>query len=611
MTSLVRSFLRSRLAVWLAALLFVVCWYAAAQSAIHWLLGVSPWRSAYGQDLAAHLLLAVPLFVLARGLPRFMLATAALFGSLTLANAIKLSILGAPLMPDDFLAARNLFLLLGSWQLLGAALMLLVPLVLLAWMVDWRRVRTWGVLAGLALAVGVAMQFAAPITREMDARLGDWGWNQRGNYQMRGLPLHLVQETLRNRSRREVPPRPTEVVAALGVLDGLTEGRFLEVGSRDKTRRNVHLILLESFWDPAALKAAGFSRDPLDREFRRLWKASGYAHALVPVFGGFTANSEFEALCGFPVTRDNVFFEGGLRRAAPCLPRHLADAGYLTIASHPNAAPFWNRINAYRRIGFETYWSDRDFVLDDMNREFLSDASLYRQVLEKIGPYLGGERPIFNYVLTYFGHLDYPLNERRPPRVEAARGDAVVSAYANTAYYKSRELMAFLRELRRRDPDGLIAVFGDHLPFLGPNFGGYTESGLLASEMGDFSDTMFRTMVSTPLILIDGRRGPVRLGDMPLYQLPAKLLELLGDPRPSIMALTAQPHGLPRIRPLPDMQLLVQGDGDGAQTCRGGQEPAACRAATDWLQAVETLRTDLFGGAQHALGVKSAEPEAI
>ena len=32
--------------------------------------------------------------------------------------------------------------------------------------------------------------------------------------------------------------------------------------------------------------------------------------------------------------------------------RLLADDGYQGIASHPNVAAFWNRVNAYRRIGF-------------------------------------------------------------------------------------------------------------------------------------------------------------------------------------------------------------------------------------------------------------------
>ncbi|MBU1139241.1 MAG: hypothetical protein KKA76_09710 [Proteobacteria bacterium] len=44
---------------------------------------------------------------------------------------------------------------------------------------------------------------------------------------------------------------------------------------------------------------------------------------------------------------------------------------------------FWNRTNAYRRMGFKAYWSIKDFNLDDMNYKFLSDASLYRQVVKK------------------------------------------------------------------------------------------------------------------------------------------------------------------------------------------------------------------------------------
>jgi len=34
-------------------------------------------------------------------------------------------------------------------------------------------------------------------------------------------------------------------------------------------------------------------------------------------------------------------------------------------------------------MGFKAYWSIKDFNLDDMNYKFLSDASLYRQVVKK------------------------------------------------------------------------------------------------------------------------------------------------------------------------------------------------------------------------------------
>jgi hypothetical protein len=181
----------------------------------------------------------------------------------------------------------------------------------------------------------------------------------------------------------------------------------------------------------------------------------------------------------------------------------------------------------------------------------------------------GSPRPVFNYLLTYFGHLPYPLNERRPDVITAAAGHEVVAAYANTLYYKSRELMAFLRELRAADPDALIVLFGDHLPALTPNFGGYTESGLLAKQRGDFTDPMFRTLVETPLILIDGRRGPVAVGDIPAYRLPALLLDRLGDQRPSILKL-ASANG--RVGAYPSTARCSprrrRGRGSGLSRCR-------------------------------------------
>ena len=176
----------------------------------------------------------------------------------------------------------------------------------------------------------------------------------------------------------------------------------------------------------------------------------------------------------------------------------------------------------------------------------------------------------------------------------------MVAAYANTLYYKSRELMVFLRDLQRLDPDGVIVLFGDHLPFLGPNFGGFTESGLLASQRGDFTDAMFRTLVATPLIVIDGQRGPVAVGDLPFYQLPARLLGLLGDQRPSIMDITRQSPDQPRVRPLPGLHLVLEQK--KVTTCRGAEtDGAGCGASTDWLNAVEVVKADLFSGAQHAL----------
>jgi len=334
----------------------------------------------------------------------------------------------------------------------------------------------------------------------------------------------------------------------------------------------------------------------LSPEFRELWKSAEYSHALSPVFGGFTANAEFEVLCGFPVVKDSVKFERQLLNDVPCLPHILADKGYRTTASHPNVPVFWNRVNAYKRMGFQTYWSLEDFVQDDMNQEFMSDSTLYRQVLEKISGSLDAKQPVLDYIVTYFGHWNYPLSESRPNKISSSSQVEEVSAYANTIYYKSRELVAFINELRKRDPEGIIVVFGDHLPFLGENFAGYVESGALTANRSDFTQAMFKTYVSTPMLIIDGKRGPVKFGSLPLYQVPKLLLDLLNFNEPSIMDYAAPLPGM-RVRPLPGLHFNILAEGT-VDMCKEPPYSAACQQSSRWLENISMVSNDLFMGRQ-------------
>lgn len=594
----------SRTARWSILVAFVIVWYALIQGISHFIFHVAPEPAALPQDLAAHLLFAIICYSLS-GRLRFTLPTVAAFvAALNLCNAGKIQFYGTPVMPDDFIALPNLFMLLTGWQLAGAIAIVVVPFALLLLMINWRRRRTWLLLVLYVVAVWGVLQVAGPAVAMMDKVFRNSVWNQRGNLESRGVVIHLVQESLRHRVRSGSMPSAAEVEAALAVLRPNAAAFSPPAAPAGSPRRNVHMIVLESFWDAALLTGSGLSMDPLDPRFRELWRQAGDSHVLSPIFGGYTANAEFEALCGFPVTENHVYFESGLRNQAPCLPQILQEAGYHGIASHPNVAGFWNRVNAYRRIGFETYWSDRDFVLDDLNGEFLSDASLYRQTMDKIGSRADRDRPVFNFLLTYFGHVDYPLNAARPRMITTTDKNALLNAYVNLMYYKSRELMDFLEILRRDDPDGLIVLFGDHLPFLGPGFYGYLRSKLLTDNRAMMTDRMVYTLTATPLVVIDGRRGPLPLGDVPMYRLPAMILDLLGLAGPDVIRLSTPPGDL-AVRPLPGMYWA--GDGGRQTVCREQQEQGPCEVTDRWLQALITVSRDLFSGSRFVL---KAEPLA-
>lgn len=550
--------------------------------------------SAVPFDYLLQLLVAYILFALSRRLWVFVVLQGLLMGVLYIGNAVKISFFGGPIMPDDVYALRSLLLVLDGWHFIAAAL----PLAAIAALLLFNfTLRHWSAYLSSMLMILFGMTLVykpAAILKPLDWHFGNSVWDQRSNYLYRGATLYSLQEGARYFADAHIPPdRDLALSAAEELLDHAAENTAVP---GNFTPRNVHIVLLESFWDPMLLKKAGYNQNPLSPAFRRLWKRTGYAHAMSPVFGGYTANAEFEILCGFPVVEDNVKFERQLLNDAPCLPHLLAEQGYRTVVSHPNVPVFWNRVNAYRRLGFQTYWSKLDFQLDDMNRNFLSDASLYRQVLEKISDPAAARQPLLDYIVTYFGHWNYPLNDARPNAITTTSAVEEVGSYANTMYYKSRELMSFLEQLQAQDPDGIIVLFGDHLPFMGENFAGYADSGVLASKRSDFSNEMFSFYVSTPLIIIDGPRGPVKTGNIPIYEIPGLLLALLHLNGSTIMDYTQSPDGM-RVRPLPGLHIDVLADGS-IEVCKEPPYSTACEVSTRWLQNVLTVNDDLFIGQQ-------------
>lgn len=553
---------------------------------------------AVARDYLLNLVLAYALQALSRRLWVFLLLQGLLMALLYIGNAVKISFFGGPIMPDDLYALRTLLLLLEGWQFYLAALPLVGIVSLLIFNFSLRNWSSWLALA-LLLLLGVTLVYQPRnIIQPLDRYVGNVVWDQRSNYLQRGAMLYSLMEGARYFADRVPPPDRETVRAARTRLQAGLPAHTEAAAAF--TPRNVHIILLESFWDPSPLTAGHYSRDPFPKDFRALWQRTGNSRILSPVFGGYTANAEFEALCGFPVLKDAVKFERDLKNDAPCLPRILAQQGYTTIASHPNVPVFWNRVNAYRRLGFETYWSLQDFEQVDMVRNFMSDASLYRQVLDKIEPWLKDGKPLLDYIVTYFGHWDYPLRGARTPVIESNSGVPEVGNYANTAYYKARELMDFLRELRERDPTALIVIFGDHPPYLGQNFAGYAESGVLADNRSKFTPGMFGVYNAAPLLVIDGERGPQKFGTIALYELPARLLRLLHLDYDGPLTLTA-PTSEMHVRPIPGLHYLVD-DGGHVDVCKAPPWSDNCASSAAWLEDVVTTGDDLFVGGQFILG---------
>ena len=256
--------------------------YALLETVSNLLFDVEVLPRFWIRDFLAHLVLSSLIYLMARNFRIYAIAYLAVVTILHVSNALKMVILGSPMMPDDFISVRNMFMLFSGWKFWVMVLMLVVPLGALAAMIHWRHPRSWISLSLVGAGILVLLNWPGQMMAAMDRQFGDWIWNQPGNYRERGLLIHLVQETARNLKRGEDVPDESAVERAFATL-GQTTRQPAPAGSSDFEKRNVHVILLESFWDPMLLEGIDFSEDPVSPEFRALWAQTNHSTVLSPV----------------------------------------------------------------------------------------------------------------------------------------------------------------------------------------------------------------------------------------------------------------------------------------------------------------------------------------
>ncbi|MGA3162421.1 MAG: sulfatase-like hydrolase/transferase [Terracidiphilus sp.] len=249
---------------------------------------------------------------------------------------------------------------------------------------------------------------------------------------------------------------------------------------KNGNRHNVYLVVLESWVDPTLFRAVTWSRDPRHPDFTQLvGEEQGFS--ISPVFGGGTAQAEFEALCGVPALQaiSDIEFDVFTGHAAGCMPGILHQAGYATYVSNAYQPDYFNSTKAYTGIGFEKryypieYARDRETYLTVANASddetYLFDGDLFNQNLAFVARTLREHpgQPIFNYVLTMYGHAPHDIDTERRPLVlsmKAPHDDQQLLRAANQYWYRTQAIAGYIRALIKLDPSSLIILVSDHVP---------------------------------------------------------------------------------------------------------------------------------------------------
>ena len=194
----------------------------------------------------------------------------------------------------------------------------------------------------------------------------------------------------------------------------------------------------------------------------------GYLYA--SVFGGSTANSEYEFLCGNSMAflpQGSVAYQQFLSQPTYSLVAVLQERGYDCVAMHPYYSNGWMRNTVYPMMGFnETYFQD-DFPQEQLIREYVSDQEMFEYIIDYHEQH-DEDTPLFLFGVTMQNHGGYAYegpNYETTTQLEGYTHDYSEAEQYLTLIHETDKAVQYLIEYYESiDRDVVIAFFGDHMP---------------------------------------------------------------------------------------------------------------------------------------------------
>ena len=403
-----------------------------------------------------------------------------------MANHYLISFRGRTLFPGDFLTLRTAANVAGNYDYRPDSMQWLTigifaaVLVLLSFLpreekrpFDWR---------GFApAAAGTAVFLAAFFGTGWVEGLGiePSMWTTRGN----GLVLNFTV-CLKYMKVEKPDSYSQETLAALAgenPSDAVDAAASADGGIRPV---NVIVIMNESLSDLSVLPGVETNMDAMPF-LRSLTENTVKGYAYSSVFGGTTANSEYEFLTGNTTAflpAGTVPYQMYVSPGDPSLAGQMKALGYTTIAAHPYRSSGWNRPTVYADYGFdevyfESDFQDRAYMRGDARTGYVTDRCDYENLIRWYEEKEEGQ-PLFLFNVTMQNHSAYQMAWTNLPKEVWLTGELenrfqTVNQYLSLVYQSDQAFEDLIDYFSQVEEPTMILLFGDHQPQVATNF--YTD----------------------------------------------------------------------------------------------------------------------------------------
>ncbi len=255
---------------------------------------------------------------------------------------------------------------------------------------------------------------------------------------------------------------------------GEVEQDYQNMDAQGKAGPNILVVMNESYCDLSIYPGELTTNMPVTPYWDSLQDNVVRGYALASVYGGNTANSEFEFLTGATMgflPNGSVPYSQYLDANTYSLAWVLESYGYRSMAAHAYYKMGWNRDKAYPLLGFqESHFVDR-YPQQDMVREYVSDREHYDYMLSLLEQQT---EPAFVFGVTMQNHGGYQepkdsYNHSIELQGELAGFDQA-EQYLSLIHASDESLQYLLGRLEEYPEDTVVLIFGDHQPKIEPEF---------------------------------------------------------------------------------------------------------------------------------------------
>lgn len=291
------------------------------------------------------------------------------------------------------------------------------------------------------------------------------------------------------------------------VTDNLPDKAVLAKGTNTEhaVKPNIIFVLNEAFWDPTLLTEIEYSEDPIPF-FRELRKNQVSGTMISPVFGGSTANVEFEILTGLStkfLPQGAIAYQQYIERPLPAIPDLFRANNYVTAAIHPYHDWFYKRNEVFPLLGFDNFYSLKDFQDAEKSGEYISDREVSKMIISQIRE---TKEPAFIFALTMQNHGPYPEKRYSSNAIEVTgpltpQSKEILETYTHGLKEADTALKELIKGLQKLDEPSAVIFMGDHLPFLGKEYLVYKQTGYITGNENQWSAADTIKMRSVPFII--------------------------------------------------------------------------------------------------------------